>query len=298
VALETPIWIEATGTDTPILLSARQYRTLLDAIWLGQGVVRTGHLAVSQRAAGANMSVDVSTGLVVWLGESVANQGHYVARNTAVLNVAVAAAPLSGSRTDLIIAQLYDNQADSSGQYAWNIFPLTGTTTAPDNAVVLARVTLTSTTTSITNAAISTTGREYVQLAQVYRPVASYQVTDLTTFSTFGSFVDFSGGQWPSLTFTVPASGQVNVTVSADIFNVNTTTSTIWAAWRVSSGTLTWTNSNALSAAGGRVYASRRTLCNGTPGTSVTLIPQWNVSSSSTGNTQAANGALVVEPVQ
>jgi hypothetical protein len=297
VALETPIWIEAASGDAAITLSARQYRTVPDAIWASEGVVGSGDLTVSQRAAGANMSVDVSAGMVVILGEGTTNQGKYVMRNTGVYNVTVAAAPASGTRTDLIVAQLYDKQADGSSQYGWDIVSVANTTTPPPSSVALARIALTSTTTSIANSIISITGRQFAQAHRVVRPTSTAQVS-MPSFTTFGTFVDFTSGQWPPLTATFPASGLMWVTLSGNIFNVNTTTSTIWITFRVSSGAGTWSGDNALSAAGGRVFASRRTLVSGTPLTSITFTPRWNVSSDGGATlTSIDQGVIVAEPV-
>lgn len=146
MALETPLLLEAVTGDTPITFSARQIRTLIDTFAYYEGVVGDGDLKVVQRAAGANMSVDVAVGTVAIRGDAIAYQGKYLMRSTSVVNVPVATSPSSGTRTDLIAAQLYDKQADGQSQYGWNIVPIAGpaggTAALPGSAVPLAYVQL------------------------------------------------------------------------------------------------------------------------------------------------------------
>lgn len=75
MALEVPLFLEAVGGDTAIPFSARQWRTLADAVWTAEGVIGAGDLLPSQRSGGANMSVDIAPGLVVIQGEAIAAQG-------------------------------------------------------------------------------------------------------------------------------------------------------------------------------------------------------------------------------
>ncbi|MGW6603333.1 hypothetical protein [Streptomyces sp. NPDC055036] len=118
-------------------------------------------------------------------------------------------------------------------------------------------------------------------------------------YATTGAFVNFTTAQWPALTFTVPPSGMVWISISGAPLNTNTTSSTVWMAWRASGGyTEAASEDNGLSASGGRTYATRRVLRSGlTPGASVTLTPQWQISSIGAGITRVTNGQLTVEPV-
>lgn len=154
-----PLWIQpASGTNT---YTGAQLRQLISAVSTVDGVKFKNDLLVSQRAAGANMSVDVAAGTFTTTGDSVANQGAYLAVSDAVANVVVSAAPGSGTRTDLICAQVYDNQEDGSGLMSWtpryvqNLSLNTGAPPAtPPTALPLASVTVASGTASITNALI------------------------------------------------------------------------------------------------------------------------------------------------
>jgi hypothetical protein len=155
------LFLQATGGDTPISISAQQIRTLTDALVTGTGVSWQSDLAVSQRAAGANFSVDVAAGHAIIAGTSVADQGKYVFQNTATINVPVTGAPGSGTRHDLIYAQVRDKQADGGSAYDGVIASLTGTVGAglpatPANAIPLAQIgPIISSTPSITTSLIT-----------------------------------------------------------------------------------------------------------------------------------------------
>jgi hypothetical protein len=295
MTLETPVLLEATAGDAAISYDAYNLRAMFDAIWSGEGVASLTDLVVTQRGAGANMSVDVSAGLVVIQGNAIANQGKYVCRSTATVNLPIATAPGSGTRTDLIVAQLYDKQADGGTQYAWTPLVITGSTTAPPSSAVLAQVTVPTGTASITTASnINGTGRQYAQLVQTYRPVVSVQVSD-APYTTTGSFVNFTSAAFPPLNVTIPPSGMVWVSVSGSIQNTNTATSTIWLSYTATN--LSSTGSGSLSTAGTRLYASRRVLWTGTPGAVATITPRWNISSGDSTTASIADGQLMAEPV-
>src|SRR6478752_2985505 len=298
MTFETPVWLEAVGGDTAITFSARQIRTIADAVWSGEGVVTSADLLPSARGAGANMSVDVSAGMVVFQGDSIANQGKYVARSTAVTNLTINPAPGSGTRVDLIVAQLYDKQSDGGSAYSWQPIVLSGTTTVPASAAELGRVNVPAGTASIVAGNLDLSHRQFATIrTQASPPIQTVQASE-PNYATTGAFVDFTSAQWPALTFTFPPSGMVFITVSADVFNTNTSASTAWATWRLSSGSASWSGSNGVSGAGSRVYASRRTLVTGTPGATATLTPTWNISSGNSSTAQVANGTLTCEYVR
>jgi hypothetical protein len=143
VVLETPLILQpVSGTLT---YTAAQWRSLKDFLIAIDGVGTVSALQVNQRAAGANMSVDIAAGQWSVTGSSIANQGTYVSRSTAVTNVAVAAAPGSGTRTDLICAQVKDDQSDGSGLQSQLLLAVTGTVgggvpAPPVNALPLATI--------------------------------------------------------------------------------------------------------------------------------------------------------------
>lgn len=132
-----------------------------------------------------------------------------------------------------------------------------------------------------------------------YTPVTQAQVSQPGSF-TAGGFTDFPAVNWPPLTFTVPPSGLVWISIGGAVMNTNTTTSSGWMAWRASGGvTEVASEANGLATVGARTYATRRVLRSWTPGASVTLTPQYLFSSVGTLTTvtRADNGLLAVEPV-
>lgn len=140
----TPIWMQDDS------YSATDDRILLSAIWVSQGVTGPSDMAVTQHAAGANMSVDVAPGYVVILGTSIAGQHKYVCHADAINNPVITAAPGAGqSRNDIVVAQAADTDQDGSGFSLWNVVTVKGTAattgtqvdpTLPATCVPLARV--------------------------------------------------------------------------------------------------------------------------------------------------------------
>ncbi|MEV4966650.1 hypothetical protein AB0886_05200 [Streptomyces sp. NPDC024062] len=130
------------------------------------------------------------------------------------------------------------------------------------------------------------------------RPVTTRQVS-APPYTPTQTYVDFTAAAWPRITFTVPPSGAVFVTIGGSVSNRATDASTAWLSWRATGGLVEpHSVTNGLSAQASRVIASRRVYRGGlTPGASVTLIPGWNVSSVGQ-DTLVANGELSVEFVQ
>lgn len=128
----------------------------------GHGLVRSGHLAVSEKSGTTNMSVDVAAGIAFITGNSSLAQGVYVATNDAVTNLAVATADATNGRRDLVVMQVRDNAEDSGGSTDARLFVVTGTPsgspadpTIPDGCLVLARVVVAALATSITDSDIT-----------------------------------------------------------------------------------------------------------------------------------------------
>lgn len=152
MTLFEPIWMQAGGADPDIDYSAVADRALLAGIWRSEGVIRHGAsgasaLKVSQRAAGANFSVDVAPGYAVIEGDDVSGQGLYMCWSDAIVNVTIPAPPVSGSRTHRIVAQVRDKLHEASwSTYDWSpvlVEDTSGVTPAiPDSAIPLARVTV------------------------------------------------------------------------------------------------------------------------------------------------------------
>lgn len=122
MTLIAPLWQQNNS------YSAEADRALVTTL-LQPGVAQSGDLAVTERAAGANLSVDVAPGTVVVEGTEAGRQGYYVCVSTSTVNVPLDAAPPSGqSRLDVIVAQVRDG-AYSGSLNDWTITKVTGTPT-------------------------------------------------------------------------------------------------------------------------------------------------------------------------
>lgn len=145
MTFRTPLWTQGASHDAAVL---RQFvgSTLVD------GVPGGADLAVTQRGAGANMSVDVAPGRVI--------VDDYICWSDAIVNLVIGAPPGAGQqRIDSVQATVTD---DNSGSGAWAVTVVPGVSSGspsapavPSNAVELARVTLSSSTTSITSGNIA-----------------------------------------------------------------------------------------------------------------------------------------------
>lgn len=137
---------------------------------LQEGVVEAGSFMVVQRAAGANLSVDIgaNTGFALVQGDTVGGQGLYtVPPHSAVINEAIATAHATLPRVDQVILEIQDNVHDASGGNLARLRVLTGTATSgatldnrtgaaalPGNALLLADVHVPATDTTISNSQI------------------------------------------------------------------------------------------------------------------------------------------------
>lgn len=136
-----------------------------------EGVMSTADLAVTQRAGGPGMAVDVAVGYGLVQGDAVALQGLYhVVSDTALTGaneLTISAAHATLPRVDSIILDVQDNAYDGSGFNRARVRVLTGTPSAganrtnrtgavalPQTALLLADVEVAANATTISNANI------------------------------------------------------------------------------------------------------------------------------------------------
>lgn len=140
----------------------------------------------------------------------------------------------------------------------------------------------------------------YRQLREGISAVQTLQSAN-PPFDQTNVYVDFLSASWAPITVTVPPSGQVRVTIGADLSNSNTSTSTATVAWRATGASSVTASNYNYALSGGqttRVAASRTRLLDGmTPGASLTITPQWRISSGSSATASLTGGGLIVEPV-
>lgn len=141
----TALWIQAKPGDAEVSYAPAMDRQLFAVTFPAPGVIGRNDLAVSPRAEGANMSVDVAPGTAIVECDTTANGGSYLCAEPVKVNVPIPAAPSSGSRTHLIVMQARDPQGDAGSNYlsAPICVPDTGGgATLPNSAELLAKVTV------------------------------------------------------------------------------------------------------------------------------------------------------------
>ncbi|MFC5187139.1 hypothetical protein [Actinomadura harenae] len=160
MTLKRPLFMQPVAGDPDIPYSGLDSRALLTRLFHQEGIVSPdavfGALRVSQRGAGANMSVDVAPGACVIQGDDVTGQGMYLCECDAVVNVPVPAPPASGTRTHRVIARVRDklhNPAWTTYDWTIELLPDTGTGTPaiPPSALALGRVPVSAGQSSITS---------------------------------------------------------------------------------------------------------------------------------------------------
>lgn len=155
MALLTPAWIQPNTGDAEIDYTGQMDRSVIDVMCAQPGVTKKNDLLVSQRSLGANMSVDVAAGSCVIAGGSIAYQGKYVCLSTSSVNVPIVANTSGSTRTDLIVAKVYDKQADGGTLYSWTIEAIAGSTPLPPSYIPLASVAVANGASSIGTGVIS-----------------------------------------------------------------------------------------------------------------------------------------------
>lgn len=158
------MYLQAATGDDPKTIDALQYtgvelRQLFSAMYHTEGVIKATDGKVSPRAAGANMSVDVPPLAAIVTGDQGTNPGSYFTAEDATTNVTVPAAPGSGTRTHLIVQQIYDKQADGGSLYGGKPICVPDTdgsgAKVPKSALTLASVTVAAGQASVSAAMIN-----------------------------------------------------------------------------------------------------------------------------------------------
>lgn len=137
------------------------------------GIATTGDQAVIQRAAGANMSVDVLLGASMVGGTENSNQGEYFVFNDATINVVISASDPTNPRIDVIGVQIRDKEYSGATDDA-RILVITGTPagapavpTLPADFLSLAHVAVAAAAGSIVTANITDKRRQITALGGV-----------------------------------------------------------------------------------------------------------------------------------
>jgi microcystin-dependent protein len=227
MTFEKSLWSQ----DPSVGFAARVDRMLIAALW-DEGVLGAAALKVSQRAAGANFSVDVAVGSIVITGDDQTNQGNYLAKCTALENITISAAPGSNSRYDIVVVRHRDSNAGGVGTSAGQttatiadfnsgISVIAGTAAAsptvpavPNTCALIAVIgPITSATSAITTALIhdATTGTGPTEAAGARRPAGRRTTPGEIVFQSAASPLTPSG-------WGLCAGQAVSRTTYADLF--------------------------------------------------------------------------------
>lgn len=170
MTLHTPISMQPTVGDATypsgIPYTAQEFRQMMRSLLNctaspgAEGCVTSADFAVTQRAAGATFSVDVSAGFAWVNGNDVSNQGPYFVWNDGVVNVATPSAPGSGTRIHRLVLQIEDKLANGTWTgYTANPLVLqdvgSGTPAEPNSATTLALISIAAGQASVLNANIA-----------------------------------------------------------------------------------------------------------------------------------------------
>jgi hypothetical protein len=203
---------------------AENDRLTTQALYATTGIIGATSLAVTQNGT-PNMSVNIAAGWAAILGTFQTNMGAYVAYNDATVNAAIATAPSSNSRIDLVCLTVNDAfYSGATNNIVVNV--VTGTVAAspvapatPTNSIALAQVLVGTSVTSIVTANITDVRAQVTTNLPVVTATGAATLTNKTLTSPV-----INGGVLNSLiesanTVAAAATGTINFDVS---------TSSVW----------------------------------------------------------------------
>lgn len=162
MTIHVPYIMQPAVADPDITYTAQELRMYqsASATVAGQGVYKAGDLQVTQRAAGANFSVDVAAGIAGVIGDDITNQGFYLAWSDSVVNVVTPGAPGSGTRIHRLVLQVRDKLSNGAFTTYDAVLSLlqdtgSGTPAEPNSAVTLALISISAGQVSVLNANIN-----------------------------------------------------------------------------------------------------------------------------------------------
>lgn len=231
--------------DTPkeqLSLSADGLRRFVGNLVASEGVAATGDMAVTQRAAGANLSVDIAAGSALVQGDSVTGQGYYPEYNDATFNLTgFTAAHATLPRIDRVVVRARDQfhgDPDNTDQFVIltgtptsgaTLANTTGAASVGNNQLLLANILVPATATSITTANIDTTG--FSNNSPKVRPM-------LATLNSLGTTY-YRKATSKTVNTTVAATDLLNgeITIGAGVMGVTGVARlTAWGDWKQNSG--------------------------------------------------------------
>lgn len=297
VAAPPPAWLDGVAVN-----GAQMRRQILGGLYPNAGIVEGLAAAALPTPA---MKVRFPAGLsVVDDGQG----GYYPLANSTQVDLDIDPSSATQARIDSVIAQVIDN-GDNTSTYVYRVAKGTpsGSPTQPALPYADAPGSFTLRIANVfvqINAEVN--GFVRVQdvtvvapaVVPVLRPVQSLQGSTLTNPTPVaGAWTDVPSGNWAPVSFVVPPSGMVYVSVGAECVNQSSSVSTARVNFRLS-GAYTLAadfgrdQGGAVSAMG-----TRRSLLTGLPpGGTVIATPMYRMSSNSD-TRSIGHGNLIIEPV-
>lgn len=169
-----------TTTSAPqqgVNMPAVDLRQMLGAVISSEGVRTSTDLQVTQRAAGANLSVDVAAGSAAIQDDHATGGGFYAYTLATATNVPVGAADASNPRIDRIVIRVRDSALGDAANDVGpvvvagtasagaNLTNLTGAAAVPDSSLLLANVLVGAAASTVPNANIDSTSTVRLSLS-------------------------------------------------------------------------------------------------------------------------------------
>lgn len=183
ITLTWPLTSDGAGAVT---YTANDWRTLLTNLF-GEGILGASSFEVTERAAGANMQLDIAAGVAVLAGDDAAGQGNYLVEATQTLTaVTIGTADATNPRIDLVGIQLRDpSEGGAAGRDC--IFAVVAGTPAgspsapavPDSFLTLASVLVPAAASSIDDGDITDLRVHAVLTHGAVLPAGSVDTTEL-----------------------------------------------------------------------------------------------------------------------
>ncbi len=210
-------------------MPALDLRRMIGQLVTSEGVIGSADFTVTQRGAGANMSVDVAAGSAYVKDDHGAGGGVYAATWTATENVTIAAADPTNPRIDRIVLQIKDN-ALGDGANSITLQRIAGTPTAgatlvnlngagavPGSSLLLANVLVPAAASSIVNANIDSSSTVRVQAS--LGGVSSQRKTSSKTVNNSVADTDLLNGEFTLKANTLGTTGRARLWLSGDWLN-------------------------------------------------------------------------------
>jgi hypothetical protein len=225
--------VTTSGPQEQVAMPSVDLRRMVGGLITAEGVSAVNDLKATQRAAGANMSVDVAAGHAYIKDDHANGGGYYSADWTVLENIAIAAAHASLPRIDRIVLRVYDAYlGDAQNKIQLEVVqgtPTSGATlvnlngagVVPGSALLVANVLVGAAAVSVVNANIDTGTTVRLQTSVI---AAASALTEL-------AYTEFTA----PVTVTNTTEGAADTLVTAPAITLDGTTTILieFGCWKV-----------------------------------------------------------------